>query len=213
MSMQVAPAPGRRRLNRGSEHVRLRLVEAAITVFAAEGFEGASTRTIAEMADAHQSQINYHFESKEVLWQAAMEGLLIEMDKAITVHTREVDADDVRAMFEATVRGIVEFAALRPELNRIMIHEGTAPGPRLRWLTETHVERRFTNLKNLWESVVEAGHAMPIRADIVYYMLVGAASLIYANAPEAELLGVDTQDPQLVTEHVDALIAIFLNPR
>jgi hypothetical protein len=36
--------------------------------------------------------------------------------------------------------------------------------------------------------------------------------LLYAVAPEAELLGVDTEDPQLIHDHADALVALFLNP-
>jgi AcrR family transcriptional regulator len=43
--------------------------------FAAKGFHGASTRSIAERVDAYQPQINYHFESKEALWTAAVDHL------------------------------------------------------------------------------------------------------------------------------------------
>ena len=46
-----APAPGRTRRNRGSEVVRSALVNSAIAEFSAHGFEGASTRRIAEGAD------------------------------------------------------------------------------------------------------------------------------------------------------------------
>jgi hypothetical protein len=32
------------------------------------------------------------------------------------------------------------FVAAHPELNQIMVHEGTSPSDRLTWLTETHVK-------------------------------------------------------------------------
>ena len=60
-----------RRRRKGSEVVVAQLLDAALVEFAAHGFAGASTRAIAERAGAHQPQINYHFSSKEALWQAA----------------------------------------------------------------------------------------------------------------------------------------------
>ncbi|PIE24394.1 MAG: hypothetical protein CSA62_03700 [Planctomycetota bacterium] len=52
--------------------VRKRLVEAAIASFSERGFEGASTRLIAERAEANQALISYHFAGKEGLYRAAM---------------------------------------------------------------------------------------------------------------------------------------------
>ena len=72
----LAAAPGRSRQNRGSEVVRAALLDAAIAEFAAKGFAGASGRRIAAAADAHQSQINYHFSSTGELWKAALLRLL-----------------------------------------------------------------------------------------------------------------------------------------
>ncbi len=51
---------------------RRRLVEAALVEFAAHGYEGASTRVIAERAGVHQPLINYHFRSKADLWRASV---------------------------------------------------------------------------------------------------------------------------------------------
>ncbi len=140
------PAPGRTRRNRGSEVVRHALIDAAIGEFAAHGFEGASTRAIAEAAGAHQSQIKDPFDNTDELWRRCLERLLGEVDAAIA------EASAVRAgpdggqraidVLEATIRGLVRFAARRPELNRIMVHEATSPSDRLTWLVETRLGRR-----------------------------------------------------------------------
>ena len=50
---------------------RNRLIEAAIDIFAAHGFDGASTRTLAEKAGANLAAIPYHFGSKAGLYRAA----------------------------------------------------------------------------------------------------------------------------------------------
>ncbi|MEM9513699.1 MAG: TetR/AcrR family transcriptional regulator [Actinomycetota bacterium] len=211
-----APAPGRSRRNRGSDVVRDALIDAAITAFAAHGFDGASTRAIADDAAAHQSQIKYHFSSKADLWKRCMEQLLGELDEAIAAALVEVlsrapgPATDVEVM-EATIRGVVYLAAQRPELNRIMMHEATSPGERLQWLVETHLGPRQVALASTWEALSRRGVTTPIEVDAVYHTLIGAASLLYANAPEAELMGLDA--PALVEGHADALVALFLPGR
>ena len=213
MSAASAPAPGRRRSNRGSEDVRHRLIEAALSEFAAHGFDGASTRAIATRAGAHQPQINYHFESKDELWRVALDQLLGELDTTMEEYTAGIDRADPTAMFAAIVRGLVVFASRRPELNRIMMHEGTAPSSRLSWLVTNHLEWRFEDLRRRWQTLAAEGIAAPLSADILYHVLIGASSLLYANAPEARLLGIDPDTPSVVEAHADSLIAMLLpNP-
>lgn len=55
------------------EETRGRILEAALELFAASGFEGASTRTIAERADVNLPAIQYYFGSKEGLYRAIVE--------------------------------------------------------------------------------------------------------------------------------------------
>ncbi len=55
----------------GAEHPRRKLVAAALRLFAAKGFEGASTREIAQAAGANLSAIRYYFGDKAGLYRAA----------------------------------------------------------------------------------------------------------------------------------------------
>ena len=191
------------RREQASAELRARLVEAALVEFANHGFEGASTRAIAQRAGAHQPQINYHFASKDELWKAVLLQLLAELDAEIRI---EPDTEP-RAAMEIVIRALVTIAARRPELNRIMIQEGTAPSGRLDWLVETQVARRAGQLRALWEQLVAEGSAAPVPTDLVYHVVVGASSLLHANAPEARLLGVEPTDPAVVEAHADAMVA------
>src|SRR5512146_1360938 len=56
---------------RGEETMR-RILDAAIEVFAAEGYEGASTRALADRAKVNLPAIQYYFGSKEGLYRAAI---------------------------------------------------------------------------------------------------------------------------------------------
>ncbi len=110
--------------------------------FGAKGFDGASTRSIAQRVDAHQPQINYHFASKEALWTAAVDHLFdllgAELDD-LPLPDATGDPVQLAGAFAEAVRRFVRFAAAHPELNQIMVHEATGDSDRLRWMVEHHV--------------------------------------------------------------------------
>ena len=209
-----APAPGRRRRNRGSEVVRDALVDAAIVEFSAHGFEGASTRRIAEAAGAHQSQIKYHFAGKDELWKRCLERLVGELDAAVAGALDPEAADgEPLAVVEAVIRGLVQLGARRPELSRIMMHEATSPSDRLTWLVETETGPRRAEVVALWERLRRDDLVAPIDGEVLYHTVIGASSLLYTNAPEAVLMGIDPSSPDVIERHADALVAMFLPGR
>lgn len=55
------------------EDSRQRLIEAGLEIFGRYGFEGASTRMLAETANANLAAIPYYFDSKEGLYRAVAE--------------------------------------------------------------------------------------------------------------------------------------------
>ena len=209
------PMPNKVRLRRARTDIRQALLESALVEFGAKGFDGASTRTIAMRVQAHQPQINYHFESKAALWMAAVDhlfGLLREaFDGVIPATLTEVDTPQLAAAFADAIRRFVRFAAEHPELNQIMVHEGTAASDRLKWMTETHVKPVFDAIRPAWQILRDAGVAAPIDNEILYYVLIGAASLPYVNAPEVRLLtGQDPTSPKWIDAHANGLVAILL---
>jgi len=210
-----APTLNKVRPRRTRTDIREALLESALVEFGAKGFDGASTRTIASRVQAHQPQINYHFESKTALWMAAVDYLFGLLAKALDgVIPTELTGIDVAALANAFAEGIrrfVQFAAEHPELNQIMVHEGTADSDRLTWMTETHVKPVFNATRPAWQILRDAGVAAPIASEILYYVLIGAASLPYVNAPEVRLLtGQDPTSPTWIDAHANGLVAILL---
>jgi TetR/AcrR family transcriptional regulator len=210
-----APTSNKVRLRRARTDIRQALLESALIEFGAKGFDGASTRAIALRVRAHQPQINYHFESKTALWTAAVNylfGLLGEaLGRVLPANPTEVDAPQLAAAFADAIRRFVRFAAEHPELNQIMVHEGTAASDRLTWMTETHVKPVFDAIRPAWQVLRDVGVAAPIDGEILYYVLIGAASLPYVNAPEVRLLtGQDPKSPTWIDAHANGLVAILL---
>ena len=85
-----------------------------------------------------------------------------------------------------------------------MVHEATEDSDRLRWMVERHVRPLYDAIRVVWQRLRDAGIAAPIDPAMVHYVIVGAASLPFVNAPEARLLtGTEPTDPTWVEAHAD----------
>lgn len=202
-----------RRTRAVREDIRERLLEAALVEFGDKGFDGASTHAIARRVGAHQPQINYHFASKEALWSAAVDHLFGELARAmdgLAVTARD-NVPRIATVLAEVIRRFVRFAAQHPELNQIMVHEATAETARLKWMTERHVKPLYELIRPLWRRLRAAGIAAPIDDRLFHYVMVGAASIVYVNAPEARLLtGIEPTDARWVETHAEGLVAMLL---
>ncbi len=205
-----------RRTRKATAGIRERLLDAALVEFGAKGFAGASTRAIARRIGAHQPQINYHFETKEALWTAAVDHLFAELARTMRGLATRVpggsdDVAEIAAGFAEMIRRFVRFVARHPELNQIMVHEATAESSRLAWMTERHVKPLYDTVRPLWRRLRDAGIAAPIDVRLFHYVLVGAASLVYVNAPEARVLtGIEPTAHRWVETHAEGLVAMLL---
>jgi len=63
------------------EDTRRRILEAALDLFAAHGYEGASTRQIAESAGVNLPAIQYYFGNKEGLYRAIIDDIVVDTER------------------------------------------------------------------------------------------------------------------------------------
>jgi TetR/AcrR family transcriptional regulator len=205
----VRQAP--RRTQQRSVDTRERLVEAALEIFAARGFEGATTRAIAERAGVALAALPYHFETKDALWRAAADRVFGRLGERFGELLAGLGGFDLRERLRRLIGEFARFAAANPELHRFMLQEGTGASPRLAWLAEAHLRPLFTFVCDLVAEGQAEGVVAPGRPDHLYYALVGAASMPYAVAPEYALLtGREPTAPDLVDAHVEALLGLLL---
>lgn len=71
----------------------MRILEAALELFATSGFEGASTRAIAERAGVNLPAIQYYFGSKEGLYRAVVEQFSRQMQTSIAPIAEQIRAE------------------------------------------------------------------------------------------------------------------------
>ncbi|HEY1928816.1 MAG TPA: CerR family C-terminal domain-containing protein [Caulobacteraceae bacterium] len=94
MSEARASAP-RRRPDRGGyargEETRARIIDAALRVFADEGYARASTRQLAEAAGVTPPALQYYFDSKEGLHRACAQFIVGELWRTLGEVSRNAD--------------------------------------------------------------------------------------------------------------------------
>ena len=206
--------PGRAREPEGN--TRERILAAALEVFAEQGFDGARTRDIAERAGANLGLLSYYFGPKPKLWQAAVASAFRELQDELAetlVPAAGGAAADERARLERVLRRFVHFVARRPAFMRLMNDEGKRDSPRMRWLADHHVRPLSEALRRLVESAQARGALPPMPPVSVHYIALGAAGLLFSQAPEcAYLTGVDPTAEGFAEAHADALVRILLGP-
>jgi AcrR family transcriptional regulator len=188
---------------RRPENITADLLEAATIEFASHGFDGASTRRIAERARAHQPQINYHLGSKELLWRATVTRLFDILDlegSALAGSTMDIQ------VFSNAVRRFMQFSAEKPELNRIVNLEATSPSARLDWLVSTYLSPLFEIVEDAWSNLRRSGVGADLGAGEVWEIITSYGALHFANAPMLSMIDKsnppDRSDPDIQANRV-----------
>ncbi len=186
------------------EETRHLIIEAAVQVFSDRGFHGASTRDIATRAGVNQGLLTYHFKNKDELWRAAADRIFLELRAQMAARRDALQGEAPRHIVREITKTYVRFAAACPELFRFMVEEGKHPGPRMRWLVDTH-------LKPTYEEFFQYA---PIEENLrphVFYTLAGAASTIFAVAPECKrLMGYNPTTKQAIETHAEYVTNLLL---
>ncbi len=193
---------------------REKLLAAARTVFARHGYEGSTIRMICQEADASVGVINYHWGSKEKLWQAVCEdsvqqlaGLLAaSADFSLPPHQFVPHITD--AIFEALLQhqdlmrivvwatleaGVMDYDQVRGALNPLIAYGAT-----------------------YWKQQQEAGELAVEDLDLALMHMRAILLFTFVDAPgHQSAFGTDLSDPRhaarvkkALTHSVRALLGI-----
>ncbi|MEQ6333944.1 TetR family transcriptional regulator [Sphingobium sp. MK2] len=199
----------RRRQTRARES-RAKLIEAATGEFAARGFDGASTRQIAELAGLKHALLIYHFGSKRALWEAVMEKVVGRFLESFARRQEEdVNCDDVRRL-KGLFAEFIRLAATYPELHRLMSHEAWEGGERIEWIMRQLLAHDNIPFVALIESVQAQGRFVKGDPYHLYYTFLGAAARIFMLGGEIELVtGRSPFEAEYVEQHVQICEELF----
>jgi AcrR family transcriptional regulator len=184
------------------------ILEAALTAFARDGFDGASLPKIAEIAKIAHPLIHYYFGSKDNLWRETVEyafGGLIAEATAVEAASRGLSAlHRLRVMVQA----FAQFAARFPDHLGLIMAEMRSDSERLVWLRENYLNAFVGRLTRALKDAQEQNEIKKIPLDHLAVILIGSI-VLYFSINLAPPKNVKSED--LADRHAKWVLEVILN--
>jgi TetR/AcrR family transcriptional regulator len=170
--------------------VRERVLHSALKCFGAFGFEGTSTRLIAQRAGVTHTLVLYHFQSKDNLWISMMEYML--HDYLSDMHAPADDGTSAADLLANFIERFVRMTASKPEIHHIMTMESNQGTSRLQWVIDKYLREHFKKIVDLIRRGQADGKVRQCDPARLYYLILGAGGTPFTISTEyKELTGRD----------------------
>ena len=199
-----------RRPQQRAEDTREQILAAAIREFASGGFDGVSTRAIAEAAGVRHALVTYHFQGKDGLWRAALDRTVrsfVERQRVRCEGLRGVDdVQKLRLLLEDFVR----YSAGNTDLHRLMTHAVSGTSPQLEEIITDYLRDYFVMMADLIKRAQHSNHFVEGDPNHLHYLFIGAATRVFMQAPEVQkIMGLSPLSESFVSKHVHQCLALF----
>jgi AcrR family transcriptional regulator len=178
---------------------KARILAAAEAVFAARGFEGASTREIAGRAGVNISSLHYHWESKETLYFAVFQNIYDSIQALVreSIAPLLTSGKNGREVAESTMGHLIDFFADHPNVPKLLVR-------RILDTDEAKVAIEREILVPAWRGFATLMRDLGLRrmSDLesqLFMLSVNSVMLLYLLDSQQfqSLLGGSIRDPQL----------------
>ena len=205
---KAARTSARRPVPYAGEANRRAILEAALQVFSALGFEGASTRGIAAAAGIEQGHLAYYFPSKEALWREVIETFARTAEGLVRqVLTPESLARPVETARMLLPRFLGIFAD-QPRMTRLMLQEFSLTSPRHHWLVENFGRPVWLHIRPLFDVLRERGLLSGAPSEVAYFNLVAGAMIVFGNADVLHTIaGIDPAQKEFRAQTIEYLLS------
>ncbi|QUT07196.1 TetR family transcriptional regulator [Sphingobium phenoxybenzoativorans] len=163
---------------------RKRILKAALDCFGAYGFEGTSTRTVAQRAGVTHTLVLYYFNSKDDLWLAMMEDALGTYSAVLAENLDDRSGKSAAERLGVFIEQFVRLSADMPQIHRIMTMEGNQDTDRLEWVINRYLRDHFSRVKDLIKKGQEEGSVRDCDASRLYYFIIGAGGTPFTLSTE-----------------------------
>ena len=183
VSKHEMSAPRGRNPKRGDD-VRARVLEAALKCFGEFGFEGTSTRAVADSAGISHTLVIYHFQSKDQLWIATVQNALERYGADMRAALEKAQSQNARAGLAAFIETFVRMSARRPQIHRILTMQSNQDTKRLEWIIDNFIRDHFTTVRDLIRRGQAEGTVRQCDPARLYYHILGAGGTPFTIATE-----------------------------
>jgi len=166
---------------------RQQILEAALAVFAEQGFDGATTKDIAARAEVTHGLIYFYFDSKEDLFLAAFEheaeGIFKQMDIADIVDDDAPVEATLTEMLTRLLRALSSPQAqhLLQVMMHLAAHRERAVGPlrECRAYMANHTTHVTEHLRQYLDRQLAMGRLREVDTQLMATLLLGSAMTLY----------------------------------
>ncbi len=191
---------------------RQRILDAASSAFAADGFAGARVDEIARRAGVNKALLYYHVGNKQALYTAVLMRNFDRIEAALADATApEGTARDRLAAVIATVTRTLQ---TYPDHPRIVLREFASAGNNLQPEVLERMVRILGTVRLLLADGVRSGEFRATQPVLTHLTMIGASLILNAVAPlrsRAAEIGPDMQIPDDDTEVAPFLTDLLLN--
>ena len=188
-----------------------KLLDAAIEAFSENGFNGTSTRDIAERAGVHHPLITYHFKNKDLLWRAAADRVFRDFRESLGRSIQDNEDDCPKARMASLIRAYVYYAKQQPAMHKVLVQEAHFPNDRLDWLIDTHLRPFFEPVFKLIEELQGLGVAPAGNAKLLFNMIRLSSGGLLALGNELKASSdIDVDSTDTLDEISEMIVTVFL---
>ncbi len=160
------------------EAARDDILDAAEHLFAAKGFDGVSTAAIAKEAGVSQSQIHYHFDTKQKLWDKVFERRFADYFAAQSSLLDDREIDDMQRMRDS-ITSYFRFFEQNPDYVKLLGRAQLDAGEGNKGEGEEASELGEELMRKGSEVILAAQQAGAIRNDVrPDFAIIGFLSLV-----------------------------------
>lgn len=193
-----------------------RIIEAALSVFAVKGKDGARMQEIADEADINKAMLHYYFRSKEKLYEAVFRYVFrqFSLQHASAVQEGATFAETLRSFIDSFIRSI----QTKPDIVRLMVNENLSGGNTVgRMITgPEHENAPPSLLKSKLEDAIRRGEIRPVHAEHTLLSILSCCLFFFIWEPTIRIKIADSEHwddfVEARKEHIFDLIYHGLHP-
>lgn len=201
----------RRRPRASAIRNRRLILDAALTVFAAQGYEGTTTRAIAQQARLQPGHLAKYFSSKEALWQSVVKEFNGKLEKILDDGVSAANSTRPSRIARVVLPRFLRFFAVNHRLTRLMLQEFSMTSSRHDWVVREVGRPLWERLQPLFEGL-ESRHTQRQRnAAFRYFALLGSALVFFGSSAEVRMIaGLDPHDQATMDDYINHLVSTVL---
>lgn len=185
-----------------------RIIDAAVSLFNAKGFDGTSVREIATRAKVNVANISYYFEGKEGLLETLVttyfEGYIAALENEFELR----EYKDAKECLQGMVAAVLNYQHENRTIARLVYREISLDTTFIREVMTTYLAKEKYYLKTVLEKGMESREFQKVNASFIIIQLKALLSMPYLHPQYlTEVLYIMPQETYFLEQYTGELTA------